>query len=65
MPCLPCSNTNILENDFKKLIDARGDISVGVCNPGLSLLGLLVAEMWGDELVPSVICGIFEFVWVV
>jgi hypothetical protein len=46
---------------FVSLIDARGDIYVGVCNPRLGLVCLLVVEMGGEELVPSVIFAIFEF----
>ena len=46
---------------FVSLIDARGDICVGVCNRRLGLVCLFVVEMLGEELVPSVIFGIFEF----
>ena len=38
----------------------RGDTSVAICNTGLSLLGLLVGEMWGEEVVVSVIGAFFE-----
>ena len=36
------------------LINTGGDIYVGVCDPGLSLFGLLVVEMRGEEDVLSV-----------
>ena len=42
------------------LIDARGDIFVGVCDPRLGLLCLLVVEMGFEELVFREIFEIFE-----
>jgi hypothetical protein len=42
------------------LIDAGGDIYVGVCNRGKSLFCLLVGEMRDEELVLSAICAFFE-----
>ena len=47
-------------NGFVGLIDDRGDICVGVCNPRLVLLCRLVVEMGVEELVLSVIFEIFE-----
>ena len=42
------------------LINARGDMLVGVCNPRLGLFCLLVGEIRGEEFVLSVIFEIFE-----
>jgi len=36
-------------------IDARGDISVGVCSTGLILFGLLAGEIRGEEVVLSIL----------
>ena len=46
---------------FVRLIDARGDILVGVCDWSAGLFSLLVGEIGGEGLVLRVICGIFEF----
>ena len=46
---------------FVSLIDARLDISVGVCSPDWRLFCLLVGEILGEEFVLSVIFEIFEF----
>jgi len=41
------------------LIDARGNIYVGVCTPGLSLCCLLDGETRGEEVVLSTCPAIF------
>jgi len=48
-------------NASVRLIDARGYIYVGVCNPRLRLWGLLVGEMRGEWVVLSMAGGIFQF----
>jgi len=37
--------------DLVVLIDARGDVFVGVCKVGLTLVGVVVVEIWGESCV--------------
>jgi len=43
------------------LIDVRDDLSVSVCMVGLTMVGVVVVGVGGEEISPSVICEIFEF----
>src|ERR1700685_3961274 len=46
--------------DFEVLIEVGdNDVSVGGCILGLTMVTLVVVEIWGEAFPPSVICGIF------
>ena len=42
------------------LIDVRDDPTVSVCMLGLTMVALVVVEIWGEIFPHSVICAIFE-----